>query len=685
MDHNTSPSSRRLLASSPGLPRLAFPAANWRVWTGWHAPAWRPAWERLFAWSTALTLIEWLVILAWTVNFTRPYLNLDLDAIPLGREYLSVIQAHHFWTRVQACGWCALWNGAALGGAPAVPDPFSSTFHPLVMLPALGWGVLNGSKLTLVAAFALAGFAQWWLGRVLGLGRIACVWSACVAVASGHLASRMDLGALGWVLSTGACALILPPLIWLARTASARAAVALGVVLALAAISGQAYLQAGVAFTAPAALLLVPRDRARWGLLVRRLLLAAGVAILLTAPFLVPFVHFLPAWVKESDPTFGSAPPFAYLPLNLVIDDAKFHDSDMLAKVPYPAINIIYVGWIPVLLALWGLHKGRGRAEWPALLYLAALAVLALWFASAAPLRWVTMNVPLPGFIEPFTRIRFPGSIAGLAIAPILGLAAAGLDSLLRAAWPKVVLSLNAGTGRAALSLALSAHWLLAIPIVWSMMDVRASSSRWIVMMPGSANMPLVLEALRTPDLQWVNVPVGEHYWTEPAQRAGLKLANGIEHFRLKDFPAPEAVREASDRGAPPGMEPYTVVNGMNVYAAGPGREYAAVAHDDGERTICTAQGLGGDVNVVCDLPGPGVLTVRENHLSGWQAAVDGQGTAVTGQHWLTLQVPAGQHAIQLRYRPWDVPLGLALMVTGILLVAYFWRRDDGGYREARS
>src|SRR3954464_6644865 len=110
MDQNSSPDSRRLLASSAGLPRLAFPTAGWRVWSGWQAPAWRSAWERLFAWSTALTLIEILVILVWTVSFTRPYLNFDVDAIPLGREYNSIIQGHHLWTRVQACGWCALWN-----------------------------------------------------------------------------------------------------------------------------------------------------------------------------------------------------------------------------------------------------------------------------------------------------------------------------------------------------------------------------------------------------------------------------------------------------------------------------------------------------------------------------------------------------------------------------------------------
>jgi hypothetical protein len=33
--------------------------------------------------------------------------------------------------------------------------------------------------------------------------------------------------------------------------------------------------------------------------------------------------------------------------------------------------------------------------------------------------------------------------------------------------------------------------------------------------------------------------------------------------------------------------------------------------------------------------------------------------------NWLALAVPHGSHTIQFRYRPWDVPLGMALSLIG--------------------
>jgi hypothetical protein len=672
------------------LRTLALPTDWARVrgrWTDWRIP--RLTWDAALR-VHALTLLELVVVVAWALVVTQPYLDLDPAAIPAGQEFGSIIPAHHFWTRAQTCGWCALWNGNTQGGSPAMADPFGSTLHPVVMVPTVIWGVINGSKLALVAGFLMAGLAQWWLGRVLDLGRIACVWSGCLAIAGGHLSSRMENGALVGVIATAACALVLPPLIAVMRAPTRRAAVALGVVLGLAAVAGQGYYQVGFALISPAALLLVPRNPALWGRLARRLGLALALALLLAAPLLVPFLMFAPVWAKQTDPSLGAFQPLAYLPLNLVIDDMKFHGSDLLGKRSHPALNVIFIGWLAVLLALWGLHKGLRRPDRSALYFLLAQALLALWLASGAPMRWLASVSPSPALTEFVTGLRFGSILAGLAVAPILGLAAVGLDSLLRATGPHIRLGVAMPDRQPrVLPLVLDARWLLIVPLLLALNDGRLLGTQWIGTYRLGPEVPAVLDALRTPDLQWVDVPGWKPYWVEPAVARNLKLAGSpeagaVERFRWRDRPLPLPVLSTGPQSPPPGMEPRGDVAGWLVYAAPPGREYAAVTDAMGARTVCTAQGLGGQVDVSCNAPHDGTLTVIENYWGGWQAAVDGRGVPVRPGRWLELELPAGQHEIQLRYRPWDVPVGLALMAAGIALAVYLWRKPEPLAPEAR-
>ncbi len=634
---------------------------------------------------SVLTMLELVAIVMWSGVITRPYLELDPTLVPIGNEYPSIIHTHHLWTRLLTCGLCAMWNGSTQGGWPAFADPYSSTLHPLVMVATVGWGVSNGAKLALAGAFLMAGLAQWWLGRVLGLGRVACVWSACMAVAGGHLAGRMEGGAFVGVVSTAACALLIPPLISLMRTGRRRSAVQLGVVSAFAAVAGQGYYQAGFVFTLPAAVLLLGTDRQRWVLILRRFILAGGIAVLLAAPFLIPLAHFAPAWAKQVDPGFNAVQPFAYVPLNLVIDDIQFHGTELLGKRPHPALNVIFIGWLPLLLAFWGLHKAwRGRDRSVAL-YLLGLALLSFWFASGVPLRWLATAIPIGAVAEQITGLRFGSVLAGLAIAPILGLAAMGLDKLLQNSWPTLSVQMAPSTGRPiGVPLTFDSRLLLLIPLAVALMDAKAAGQYWIGTQRIGPEVPLVLGALKTPDLQWVEGPWWQHYWVEPAVTMGLKLgahvdAGRVERFRWRDHPVPDAVLWAGGQGPPPGMHPTPkeIVNGMPIYAAPPGREYAAVTHPSGGRTVCTARGVGGDVDVACATTEPGTLTVFENNWSGWQAYVDWQGASLRPGTWLSVEVPAGRHEIQLRYRPWDVPVGLALGLAGMALAVWAWRRGE--------
>jgi hypothetical protein len=625
--------------------------------------------------SWALMGIELAVIIVWTLLITIHYLDLDPMVVPTGGEYLSAIQSHNLWLRATECGWCALWNGNMRGGAPAFVDVYGGMLHPLVILATLGWGVLNGTKLALVGAFLMGGLAQWWLAYTLGLGRVARVWSATMAVAAGHLSGRMEIGVFSIVLSTAACSLVLPPLLILNRTRSRRAAVLLGVTLGLAAVAGQGYMQIGLLFALVGALVLVPHDREGRRGLAKRYALAAGLAFLLAAPFLLPFLHFLPQFGKDIDKDFTSVQPFAYVPLNLVIDNFEFYHSEMLQKLPYPYLYVNFIGWVPVLLAIWGLGALRHGEERRVRAFLAIFAFLVLCFSSATPLIWLTRAIPAQGFVEQLAGIHYPSVIAGLAVPAILALAARGLERLLRRDWPQFRLSMITAES-ASPSLALGVRWLLAVPLILALFTAWSFSTYWTQTVPISPDTYAVLNALRTPDLQWVDAPFGASLFVTPGVGMNLKLASGVRPWHWRDHPEPRPVLEASLGDPPPDTTKQAEVAKVGIYQA-LGREYAIAKLAGGGITACSAHGSGGMINVTCQTAEPGRLVVEENSWSGWQAWIDGQAVSLERDQWLAVALPAGNHTIEFRYLPWDVPLGLAFCLLGIALTVYLWLKPE--------
>jgi hypothetical protein len=302
--------------------------------------------------------------------------------------------------------------------------------HPVVVAATLVWGVVNGSKAALIFSFWLAGAAQWWLAKELKVGWLPRMWSTMLVVVAGHLAGRMELGAINVVIATAACSLVFPAILAVHRRGR-HAVVLLALATAGAVLAGSGYIQIGLiaAFPAFAVLLLdgelnldpVWKDYARAGLL----------ALLLSAVFLVPFLHFYPNFLKETDPEFRVAQPLAYLALNLLIDDVGFYSSDALAKFPYPHLYTMFIGWAAVLLAVVGVSAGSSpNRRW--IPFLAVAVLMAFMVGSADLLRGLVEYFPGVG------GVRHPPQIAGLAVPPLLGLAALGLERILRLEWPAV-------------------------------------------------------------------------------------------------------------------------------------------------------------------------------------------------------------------------------------------------------
>lgn len=616
--------------------------------------------------SFRTTALELALIAALALWVGRAYLDFDVNLVPAGREYGSTVQSHHLWTQVKDCGWCAMWNGSERGGTPAFVDILGSMLHPLVAVTTLAFGVVNGTKLALIAALWTAGLAQWSLARVLRLGWVARLWSGLAAVVGGHLATRMEMGFFGLLLSTAMSSLVFAPALAVKRFGGRRKTILLSVALALTILAGQGYLQIGLICLSPAFLLLILdsdlRIRPAW----REYAVAAGLASLLAAPLLVPLAHFWPNFVKAMDWNLSAAQPLRYFVLNLVIDDFGVIAGSALDKLPHAAYSM-YIGWLPILLAVLCLRLARPKDR-EALLFLAASATLALVTASGMPLRWLLPIIP------GVAGIRYPSLIGGLAVPPILGLAAYGLDGLFSANWPRLALSLPGPQDKSERTVSLK--WLLVIPLVFSLRSGYRFSEPWLYLTKTGEGVYAILRALRTPSLQWVEPPFGEHYFVEPAVRMGLKLSPGIMQWHWKGRPAPEPYLEANRRGPPPASYEIGVVDNVPIYRFDGNREYAFVRTDDS--TIpCQGSGKGGHIVISCVAPEAGELVVRENNWTGWYAWRDGERVPLLQGHWLSVDAPAGEHQYHFRYLPWDVPLGVLLSLLGIALSIWQWFRHS--------
>ena len=73
-------------------------------------------------------------------------------------------------------------------------------------------------------------------------------------------------------------------------------------------------------------------------------------------------------------------------------------------------------------------------------------------------------------------------------------------------------------------------------------------------------------------------------------------------------------------------------------------------------------------------LPADGLLVLSEVYYSGWRVQVDGQPVPCLRTNLMLrgVPLPAGTHRIEMGFRPWTVPTGLALSVV-TLVAALLW------------
>lgn len=610
------------------------------------------------------TLAELGLIVLWATWVGRAYLNLDPNVWPIGGDFPLTIQPHFVWRLLPKCGACIFWNGLFNGGMPFFAELHGAVLHPLVVITTLVWGAINGAKIAMVASLLMAGIAQWWLAKVMRLSLVSRLWVAGMAVVGGHLAGRMEMGLVAMVLSTAAGSLILAPALELALTGSRRAAIWLGITLALALMAGQGYVQTGILFgLLPAFLVFILDEKLQVSPLWREFAVAIGLAMLLSGVLWVPAAHFWPNFAKHIDTSYSGGQPIEYTPFNLVISDVSFYRNETLGKILFPAIYMNYIGWVPILLALLALRFTPREHLRVLLFHLIAIALI-FWLSSDFWVRLLASRFP-----DFMAGVRYPPLTAGLAVPLILNLAAWGLDGLLKLDWPELSLTLPSGASVTVMSSVV----VLAFLLLWGLKSAYGFSQIWLRTQPQPPEPAQLAQALsQFAGAQWVSPPYGEHFWTPAALALDLKIT-GIYRpwfWKGREVPPPlvEAVRPSASSGT---SRLWRQVDGLRLLLH-PENEYAFI--DTGAKRIpCRATALGGNIDVYCESDTPGTLVVRENQWSGWKVRRDGTPVPLGPGQWLNVAAPAGAHHYEFRYRPWDVMLGILLTLAGIVLTVWLW------------
>ena len=609
------------------------------------------------------------MLLVWALFVGRQFLDMNVNMIPWGAEFSMETQSHYGWTLLSRCGTCVFWSGLANGGSPAFVDVNGSILHPLTVLTTLIWGVVNGSKVTMVTCLFLAGVAQWWLAKTLRLGVVARMWSSFMAVVGGHLAGRMQNGMLVLVVSLVFASLLIPAILNLTMKPSRRSALVLGALFALVLLSGQGYIQVGLLLgVLPAALVYWIDKPSAIGHIFRRLLLAGLVTLLLSAVLWVPLLHMAPNLSKDGDPTLSHSQPLEYLPLNLVIRDQTFYDNPTLEKLPAPVLNILYIGWLPVVLAMVTVAWGGSTRNRQMAFFLMAI-FLVFFFSSSTGMK--ALDKVVPG-IAPY--IRHPSLIAGIAVPLILGLAAWGLDLVLRADWLELRLRMKRMP-----DLNVNAIYLIAlIPVLISLRAAYDFAEKYYWMHSLPAEYPESIPVLTTNSAEWVAPPFGEYLWYPTTLSRGMKLGNTFRPWRWKDRESPPPYVEGTRDSAVLESPDYVATYGGVHWMVHPQNAYAKVLLPSGEQVPCKAVSQGGNIDVDCQTAVDGVLVVTENSTPDWQVKIDSVGASLLPGQWLSVSAPAGPHRFSFRYRPWDVWVGLTLALLGLVVViAGFLIRDN--------
>ena len=214
-------------------------------------------------------------------------------------------------------GELPLWNPFIRTGVPMIGDAYVSMFNPLVFGPLVVFGPINGAKLAVMGATAMAGIGQYFLGRVLGHNRVISLAGGSIGLASGSLHVPIATGfAFGATMQHAWIAIVFASFLMVLREGRFRWIAICGASNALMFHSGNLYYWIAVNLILLILItgLLINVSVGNGHLIVsfkKRAALAylgmCALTFLLMAPHLLPLLELIPYTEKPIDVTRGGS------------------------------------------------------------------------------------------------------------------------------------------------------------------------------------------------------------------------------------------------------------------------------------------------------------------------------------------------------------------------------------------
>jgi hypothetical protein len=352
---------------------------------------------------------------------------------------------------IESFGQIPTWNPYLSSGVPQINNGFNYLFNPVLSLPIILLGGVQGSKLVTILTLLIAGYSMWALGLALGFGALARVTCAALYLMNGSLIAKFAGGHFQLAASLAWPPLVIACLWWTLRSSKRFAPIATGLSFALLFYSGNIYyaLHTALSGAVIVVLLVLPRFTTSWRLRrdqLKRALLAGMFAFGFSA------LQFFPIWETrdyvthelqtfETDGSLQRDYTLAQAAVNLVYPWEHWYSlqapdySGMIGSVDYayigPAVFLmIGLGLAGALLShpsLETLQKsGRGAAALAALILAPLMMVWGAGTTSVIP--WLYTNISLLG------EFRFVGRALAFAALWWIVLAGIGLDLFWRAA-----------------------------------------------------------------------------------------------------------------------------------------------------------------------------------------------------------------------------------------------------------
>ena len=604
-------------------------------------------------------VLEIGALVVWALFVGKNYFDFNPAMIVASQDYSLQIYNSAIWSWIGKCGSCILWNGAINGGYPTFADAQGSQFHPLVILTSLIWGVPNGSKIVMLFVLVIVGIGQWWLAKELGLGRLARIWTAAMAVVGPEIGARMESGLMNITLATAMTSLMLPIIVRMFKHgARPKYVVVLGILFASLILSGQGYIQLSfVIGLCPVILYFLIRsfNPLKFIPQAKGFLKAGLLGGLLSGFLIVPYIHLMPFVDKDANSS-----------LNYGLSIIQTMQS-LVGKIEKPGTWWLYLGWITILLFFLAVFFARKEDQ----KIIRSLAFIAAFILFLSTNEFLTLAVNI---IPSVDHIRFPNLLSGLSIPFILCTAGFGIETLIQ-------LYKEAREK-------LSPRWENLFPIaalalvvvcIKGVQNAKETNTQFLNLTPID-NLARYDNLFDFPDTQWVASTLDDRSSIIRMLYAGYHQVDVYEPYfwRNRQLPGP-LIRLYNFE---PPKEENGILIGENLWMVNYPENTFADVKVGLAQTVCTAENTGGFIDVTCDAPADGVLTVKEFYFSGWKLWIDGRrATLFHNGDFLASLAPAGKHTYQFRYDPWDVKVGAVMTLLGVIL-AIFWLRSKPASKE---